>query len=107
MGLDFMAAASAEAGVTMRIARRSFREAKGCLRWTVTVVVSLASIESMKVKNWPKIEPSAVALPKAATTSSAVTSVPSENLAPSRREISYSVSDTMTGSPAARAGLTL
>ena len=41
---------------------------------------------------------------KAFTTSSVVTSVPSENLAPSRSVTSYSVSDTLVGSPLARAG---
>ena len=49
IGLAFMASVSAEAGVTMRIAKRSFRAAKGYFRWMVTALSSLASTESTKV----------------------------------------------------------
>ena len=69
----------------------------------VTVASSFFATPAMNVRKGP-IVPAAMFSSKALTTSSAVTAVPSENVAPSRKVISYSVSDTGVGSPAARAG---
>ena len=54
------------------------------LHLTVTVVSSFFSMESNMVRKEMYRPPSAVARAKDSTTSSGVTSVPSENLAPSR-----------------------
>ena len=56
----------------------------------------------MNDRNAPQVA-SAMLTSSAFTTSATVTSVPSENLAPSRRATSYSVSETFVGSPAASA----
>ena len=67
------------------MARRSLSSEKfGMLHLTVTVESSFFSIESNMVRNETYMPPSAVARLKESTTSSGVTSVPSENLAPER-----------------------
>ena len=78
--------AEREDGMTLMMARRSFSSEKlGILTLTVTVLSSFFSMPSNMVRKETYRPPSAVARSKELTTSSAVTSVPSENLAPSRR----------------------
>ena len=102
MGMVLSWSSVREAGNTFATVRRSFSSAKGYFSLMVTVLSSFSATESMNDRNAPQVA-SAMLTSSAFTTSATVTSVPSENLAPSRRATSYSVSETFVGSPAASA----
>ena len=88
MGIFLRSSSDREAGKTLTRDRRAVSSvSKGYFRVMVTVVSSFLATLSMKVRKGP-IVPAAMFSSKALTTSSTVTSVPSENLAPSRRETS-------------------